>query len=86
VQTTTWIYANSCLTTGGDAPSDDAWCPRCDEHVCLECLERTEVPGGPDLWSSAGVLADQLPLRAAIRAARECGPNRRRPAAAGGAA
>jgi hypothetical protein len=82
VQITAWVFANrdASVDTGSDAPSDDAWCNRCEDHVGTETLYVDDN----GLWSvdticTKGIVRHNvLPLRAAIRAVRECGLNRRK--------
>ena len=33
IQGTAWLHLNSWRALDGDPPSDDYWCPACDEHV-----------------------------------------------------
>lgn len=40
VEGTTWIHLNSGKDTGGEPPSDDYWCPDCEDHYGrVECVE-----------------------------------------------
>ena len=78
VEVTAWIDANGRGEISGDPPSDDAWCPRCQDHVSTLYVERVG-----DHWEDGFAWMPAHPseryptLRAALRDLRHCGQRRR---------
>lgn len=82
IQWQSWVDANRDEPM--DESGDDKWCPRCEEHDrCILVIER-HTDGDLVWWGAAAWnLAASDPrhhypsLKAALRAHREQGPNRR---------
>lgn len=53
IQGTAWVEMNSNRLVSDEGPSNDIWCPGCEEHYdgCLMIQESDLVKGGPALYS-----------------------------------
>ena len=71
IQGTAWIYLNTGKDAGGDAPTDQVWCERCQSEVSAEWFYRTDGGWRVDLHSSSIIVPTLL---GAIRKATRCAP------------